>query len=153
VYIVNPLTNALLGQYVKFVRGSVGDHGGHLTWSFSQAINPVASMIGTNTETADGICEMLSAKWIDEHAHDRSLATWLADGDRINPSKVRMLMQLFIVGTTMRPSKMLGRDDVRGIQRGDQDQDKATQNFLLSRGIIRRGGGLRNGWGVGARGR
>ena len=148
---MNRLTSALLGQYVKFVRGSVGTYGGHVTWEFSQVVNPVASLIGTDTETADGICEMLSAKWIDEHAHERSLAAWLMDGNSINPSKIRMLMQLFIVGGTMRPSKMLGRDDVRGMQRGDQDQDKATQNFLLSRGIIRRGGGLQNGWGVGAR--
>ena len=133
----------MVGGYVSIVQKSAKSHGGMLIWDFSQCVNPVASLIGTDTVTRDGICEMLPAKWIDEHAHEGTLANWLLDGRAVNASKIRLLMQWFIIGTTMRPSKMVGRDDAPGMQRGDQNQDKATQNFLLTRGVIRRGGGLR----------
>ena len=146
---MNWLMSKLVGGYVSIVQRSVRSYGGMLTWDFSQCVNPVATTIGTDRVTRDGICEMLSAKWIDEHAHGGALANWIVEGSSINPSKIRLLMQWFIIGDTMRPSKMVGVDDARGIQRGDQNQDKATQNFLLTRGIIRRGGGLQNGWGVG----
>ena len=147
---MNWLMSKLIGAYVGRVQNSVKSAGGHLTWNFSQCVDPVATLIGTDTVTRDGICEMLSAKWIDEHAHDSALPNWLMDRNQINASKIRLLMQWFIIGDTMRPSKMIDPDSMApGIQRGEQNQDKATQNFLLSRGIIRRGGGLQNGWGVG----
>jgi len=153
---MNWLTSKLISRWVKFVQADVSQYGGHLTWNFSQAINPVASMIGADPQTASGICEMLSAKWIDEHANGRSLSTWLMDGDAINPSKISLLMQFFIIGTTLSPSKMIDIGHIvgsspNGLQRGNGDvnQTMATQNFLLSRGIIRRHGGNYNGWGEG----
>ncbi len=149
---MNWLKSKLIGAYVGIVQRSVRSAGGHLTWDFSQCVNPVATIIGTDTVTRDGICEMLSAKWIDEHAHDSALANWITQGGggTVNASKIRLLMQWFIIGDSMRPSQMISPHSTSpDIQRGSQNQDKATRNFLLSRGIIRRGGGLQNGWGVG----
>src|SRR5262249_16185661 len=102
------LLRKMMAPYVKNVQGSAGEYGGSLAWSFSQWLDPVDSVIGKNDKTADGICELLSAKWIEEHAHGRSLIQWLTAGSSgIDPSKIRMLMQLFIIGETMTPEKMI----------------------------------------------
>lgn len=147
------LGDKILGVGVSRVQNSVGKYGGYCTWQFSQCLNPVSALIGQDKVSKNGICEMLSAKWIDEHAHGGALANWIVNTNgQIDPSKIRMLMQLFILGETMRPSKMIGRE-IRGddwdLVGGGQNQDNATRNFLASRGIIRRGNGLQNGWGVG----
>src|SRR5262249_46687871 len=105
--------------------------------SFSQCLDPVDSVIGKNDKTADGICELLSAKWIEEHAHGRSLIQWLTAGSSgIDPSKIRMLMQLFIIGETMTPEKMIDpghRYKVRADT--ERQQTKATANYLKSHGM------------------
>ena len=150
---MNWLMSKMIGAYVGVVQRSAKDYGGVCTWDFSQCVNPVASLIAANPVTADGVCEMLSAKWIDAHAHDGALANWIVgSGGKIDPSKIRLMMQLFIVNTTMKPSQMIGRAITaqdKELQYGDVNQDKSTRNYLASRGIIRRGGGLQNGWGVG----
>lgn len=160
---MNWLASKAVGAAVHYVQGTAKGAGGHCTWDFSQCVNPVASIIGTDPITRDGVCEMLSAKWIDEHAHDGHLSNWLMSGGAINPSRVRQLMQWFIIGSEMKPRFMVRadaktrssagvkQDEGLGIQGGEVNQDKATRNFLLSRGIIQRSGGLQNGWGVGSK--
>ena len=149
---MNFLLRKIMSVYVRRVQNSAKPFGGVHTWDFSQCVEPVNSIIGTDKVASDGICEMLSAKWIDEHAHERHLSTWLCtDGKNIDASKIRMLMQVFIIGMTMRPSKMVEDLSVRNspVHRGEQNQDAATQNFLLSRGIIRRTGNPGMPWGTG----
>lgn len=157
---MNPLVSKAIGAYVRFVQASASSKGGQCTWAFSQCTNPVATLIAGLPVTEDGICEMLSAKWVDEHAHEGHLATWLANGGKtIDPSKIRLLMQLFAIGTDMSASRMVedarqpagpgGKVQYRPIHRGGTDQTKATRNFLLSRGLIRRGDGWTKGWGAG----
>jgi YopT-type cysteine protease-like protein len=149
---VNWLASRILGAYVGFVQKSVKDYGGMLTWNFSQVVNPVATLIGTNKGTADGICELLSAKWIDDHAHDSHLSAWLSNGGKaIDPSKIRMLMQLFMIGDSMEGQQMVD-SRVRYLAATEKDetnQDVATRNFLFSRGIVRRGSSWTRRWGAG----
>ena len=128
----------LMKPYVKSVQNSAEKYGGRCSWAFSQCLEPVASIIGKDKVTADGICEMLSAKWIDEHAHGRSLRGWLCtDGASIDPSKIRLLMQLFIIGESMRPEQMIDSAvRLKHARYGTTDtQSKATDNYLKSHGL------------------
>ena len=141
---MNFVMRKLFGAYVRRVQKTAAAYGGNFTWDFSQCLEPVNSIIGTDKITEDGICEMLSAKWIDEHAHEGSLANWIVGPDqRVDASKIRLLMQWFMIGDSMKPQQMVEAGHSRGgadvwSSRGD-NQDMATRNFLLSRGVIRRG--------------
>ncbi len=126
--------------YVRSVQKSAAAAGGSLSYDFSQCLDPVDSIIAKHPATAAGICELLSAKWIDELAHGRSLQAWLAGaGGVIDPSKIRMLMQLFVVGETMQPEMMI---DARSRGPGTRyngnttQQTKATANYLMSKGVV-----------------
>ncbi|MDB9708022.1 YopT-type cysteine protease domain-containing protein [Planktotalea frisia] len=130
------LLSKLFFPFVRNVQKSASDYGGHCTWQFSQMRDPVASIIATNPGSADGICEMLSAKWLEGHANDAHIANWIMSGDAIDASKVRYLMQLFLIGTTMNRSAIIGHA-VRG---GTIDQDEASKRWLAAKGIIRRNG-------------
>lgn len=44
---------------------------------YSQCIEPTSTLINSLPYTSNGICQALSAKWIAEHANDRSLWSWL----------------------------------------------------------------------------
>lgn len=128
--------NSIIAARVRSVQASAKGYGGTCTYEFSQMTNPVADIIGTHQTTKDGICEMLSARWIVENSRGRTLQAWLSagGGKGIDASKIRLLMQLFIIGDTMRPSRMVDSSS-SAVRRGDQDQDAATQNFLLSNGL------------------
>jgi YopT peptidase len=79
---------------------------------------------------------MASAKWLECHAKGDHMANWLQkDGTGpIDPNKIRQLMQLFSVGTTMHPDRMRG-----GSGGGADDQNRATEVWLATKGIIRKG--------------
>ncbi|WP_293450688.1 YopT-type cysteine protease domain-containing protein [Planktotalea sp.] len=130
------LLSKLLYPFVRNVQNSATNFGGRCAWQFSQMRDPVASIIATNPGAADGICEMLSAKWLEGHANDNHIANWIMSGDSIDASKVRYLMQLFLIGTTMNRSAII-RHAVPG---GKVDQDEASRLWLDAKGIIRRNG-------------
>ncbi len=122
-----------LSPVINSVRSSAKKHNGSCTWEFSQIKDPVASIIGKDRITEDGICEMLSAKWIECHAHDSALPNWLeGSGKAIDPSKIRQLMQLFIIGSTF------GQNQILGNVGGAVDQTAATTNWLRAKGVIQR---------------
>ncbi|EDZ42856.1 conserved hypothetical protein [Rhodobacteraceae bacterium HTCC2083] len=124
------LLSKLLYPFVRNVQKSATDFGGHCTWQFSQMRDPVASIIATNPGSAEGICEMLSAKWLEGHANDAHIANWIMSGDAIDASKVRYLMQLLLIGTTVNRSAIIGHA-VRG---GTIDQDEASKRWLAAKG-------------------
>lgn len=117
-----------------------------MTWAFSQCTEPVAGIIGTDKTTADGICELLSARWITEHAQGKSLKLWLG-GDHIDPSKIRLLMQLFILGEKSAPEMVIDADyRHKGAlynKEGKAEQTKSTVNYLMAQGIVRSAGPAR----------
>ena len=116
---------------IRRVRNSVKKFNGYCTWPFSQASEPVASICASHPETAGGICETLSARWIERHAMGNSLASWLScnDSGGIDPSKIRQLMQLFIAGCTLRSGMMYEKS------MGPVDQTSATLLWLNKNGI------------------
>ena len=133
--------NSIIAARVKSVQASAKGYSGSCTYAFSQMTNPVADIIGTDKTTKDGICEMLSARWIVEDSRGRSLQAWLSPGggNSIDANKIRLLMQLFIIGETMAPSRMVDSNSPlvkRGKGGGATDQDLATQNLLLSNGLV-----------------
>jgi YopT peptidase len=141
--------HAVVASKVPAVRASAVDAGGSCTYKFSQVENPVRSLICTNTETSGGICELVSAKWIEMRAKGGTLSAWLEGaGKPIDDNKIRQLMQLFAIGTTMSPGLMrdVGSETRKGGFKGDetdtgkQSQDIATKVFLQTNGVIRRVG-------------
>lgn len=129
------MMGAVLTPVIAVVRSSAEKYGGQCVWEFSQIKDPVAGIIGRDKVTKDGICEMLSAKWIECHAQDSSLSAWLANGGQaIDASRIRSLMQLFIIGETMNPGAMVGNaDKLLG-----SDQTRATKRWLEAKGIMQR---------------
>ncbi|MBU6954719.1 YopT-type cysteine protease domain-containing protein [Hahella sp. HN01] len=137
------LAHNILSLRVEGVQNSATAAGGHCTWRFSQVKNPVRSLILTNPESSGGICEMLAAKWLEVHANAEkyarsgeatSLAGWIsrAGGD-IDPNKVRQIMQMFIIGSTMNSGALVGQPGS-----GREDQTYATERWLQSKGVTRR---------------
>ena len=113
------------------VRSSVTEFGGHCTWPFSQLTEPLVTICSGHRETADGLCEMLAARWIERHANGGSLASWLSSpGGDIDQSKVRQLIQLSIIGSTMK-SGMMTEQDV-----GSVIQNDATLLWLRNKGVV-----------------
>lgn len=125
----------LIKSVIRSVRSSATNAGGMVTWEFSQMLPPVSSLIQGNKASAGGICEFLSAKWIECHAMDDHLANWLSSGNAgtIDASKIRLLMQLFVVGAEMPAGKMVEFDFFSKV-----DQTVATMFYLGSKGIIAR---------------
>ena len=125
----------LLKPLIKRVRNSAGQNGGQCTWEFSQMVGTVSSIIGTHAGSKDGICEMLSAKWLECHAKEGHLANWIkGSGSDIDPSKVRNLMQLFIIGSEMNRQAIVGN----AVAGGTVDQTNATARWLEAKGIRHR---------------
>jgi YopT-type cysteine protease-like protein len=142
--------NSIIAARVKSVQASAKGYSGSCTYAFSQMTSPVADIIGTDKTTKDGICEMLSARWVVENSRGRSLQAWLSagGGNGVDASKIRLLMQLFIIGETMKPQQMVDSKADSVWFKAKQDQDTATQNFLLSNGIVRVPGN-QGDWGKG----
>lgn len=113
------------------VRSSVTEVGGYCTWPFSQLTEPLVTLYSGHRETRAGLCEMMAACWIERHANGSSLASWLssASGD-IDHSKVRQLIQLSIIGSTMK-SGMMTEQDV-----GSIIQEDATLLWLRQKGVV-----------------
>ena len=116
---------------IERVQSSVTEFGGYCTWPFSQMAEPMTTLCSGRRETLSGLCDMLAARWIERHANGGSLASWLssASGD-IDQSKVRQLIQLSIIGTTMK-SGMMTEQDV-----GSVIQEDATLLWLRQKGVV-----------------
>lgn len=116
------MLDGLINIYTKPVRQSAARYGGHCTWHFSQMKNPVRGVIGKSGTTNKGICEILAAKWVIEHARGGSLVEWLSGGSTsrhdINIPRLAVLAQTF----------GLGRDD----------QDTTTDAYYRSAGMLPR---------------
>ncbi|MFO0741882.1 MAG: YopT-type cysteine protease domain-containing protein [Labilithrix sp.] len=132
------MMHAIVATKVARVRQTAIAAGGHVTWRFSQVENPVRSLICSHADTSGGICEMVSAKWLEAHAKGDHIANWLEKGGPIDANKIRQLMQLFAIGTTMHPERMRGGDQV--LDDTADDQDKATAIWLQTKGIVRKTG-------------
>jgi YopT peptidase len=125
--------HAIVATKVARVRQTALAAGGHVTWRFSQVENPVRSLICGHGDTSGGICEIASAKWLECHAKGDHVSTWLEKDGVIDPNKIRQLMQIFAIGTTMHPDRMRG-----GSGGGADDQNRATEVWLATKGIIRK---------------
>lgn len=130
---------------------------------FSQAREPVKSMIRTKDFSQGGICQALSAKWIAEHANGRSLWTWLADrrtGQAVDRAKIGNLMINFAEsklpqGPLANPTTTIhaGNMDERLRQMGGLCyQDFVTTRNLGIWGLHLRSLGQRDGFNRGAAG-
>ncbi|MBO9480946.1 MULTISPECIES: YopT-type cysteine protease domain-containing protein [Gammaproteobacteria] len=125
----------VIRQFIKRVRKTVSKFNGSCTWHFSQVENPVAGIIGSLPESRRGICEMLAARWIERHAHNSSLASWLStsgsiEKNDINPSKIRQIMQQFIVTYTLKSGLILESNS------GDVNQESSIDLWLGRHGIL-----------------
>jgi len=130
------LMHSILGFRVNGVQASAKQFQGYCTWPFSQVVSPVKNLICSYPDTSGGICEMLAAKWLEQHAKGGSIVNWISssgDVTEVDNNKVRQLMQLFAVGTTMRSGAMVGKP-----QTGRVNQDLATETWLRSQGVIKR---------------
>ena len=123
---------------------------------YSQGEEPTATLISMLPYTKDGICQALSAKWIAEHANDRSLWTWLLKpGTRIpdagkivnlminfTESTVRTSSDVQTIGTKRtkeRIAKRLSNPTTRNRNTGGQFyQDFVTDKYLAMFGVKRR---------------
>lgn len=116
---------------IEQAQSSVIECGGYCTWPFSQLTEPVAGILAGHPDTlVTGLCEMLSARWIERHANGSSLVSWLSSANgSIDRSKVRQLMQLTIIGNNMK-SGMIAEQDVGSVRQLD-----ATVLWLQHHGI------------------
>jgi len=65
-----------IGVLLKQIRDeAIANKGAYIP--YSQCVEPTKTLIKMLPYTENGICKALSAKWIAEHANDRSLWTWL----------------------------------------------------------------------------
>ena len=122
---VDFLVNRVAMNITK-VRSLAASSGGQCTWRFSQAKDPVRSLIGNSSKTKKGICEIVAAKWVCERANGRSLETWLNVGgvtgkrDKLDKSKLALLAMTFGTGAP-------GNDADR--------QRENTKNWMRTQGV------------------
>ncbi|MFT4540868.1 MAG: hypothetical protein ACI841_001072 [Planctomycetota bacterium] len=145
---------SILKAVTKYVRASAVSNGGSCSWHFSQMYGKVAKTIGAHEVSEDGICEMLSAFYMERHKRCSSLETYVTPHGKpggLDLSKIRQIMQLFIMGNTMSPNSMIGND----YWSTGSDQDLATRVWLKAKGLkeretfrASRGGGSRSGFGI-----
>lgn len=127
--------HAILATKIERVRRTAIAAGGQVTWDFSQCRNPVRSLICGHGATSGGICEMVSAKWLEMHARGGHIASWIQRSDgSLDPNRIRQLMQWFGIGVTLHPDRMRGGSGGGN----DWDQPVATQNWLELHGIKRK---------------
>ena len=88
---------------ISKVRSSAATCGGECLWHFSQAKDPVRTVISKNKDTKTGICEILSAKWICDDVKGGSMMRWLTGGSGkrgdIDVAKISLLGQIFGTGS------------------------------------------------------
>ncbi|MGI9629253.1 MAG: YopT-type cysteine protease domain-containing protein [Longimicrobiales bacterium] len=127
--VLDPILRRIAGS----VRRSAGSAGGTCSWPFTQMYGTVSTLIGSEEVTRDGICEMLAAAYIERLNSGSHLRTYLAGGEgAIDESKIRQLMQLFMIGETMHPNSMIGLDSY---QQDSTDQTRATVVWLEAKGL------------------
>jgi len=121
------LAQFVVKQYIKVLASSAKKHNGFQTSAYSQCLEPVNSIISKHETTREGICEATSAKWIAMHANDSSLFNWIYDDNgKINKAAVVNLAFNQIHGETLRDPS------------GKTDQDRASEIYLFSQGLMRR---------------
>jgi len=113
---------------VKRIQESAKAYGGECTYQFSQAINPVAGMIGKSKVTSGGICQALSEMWVVFHAHDQALWNWLCPNGKLSSSALANVAYNFKYGSVKEGSGFSALTD----------QDQNSDHWFLQYGIRRR---------------
>jgi virulence surface antigen len=100
-------------------RNELPKYNGVMTWNFSQMDFTVWNIIRKDDVSAHGICELLSAQWVVDHAYGGSLHNRVTDAQgKLSASAIRMIMQNFVAGY--------------------ERQETQTNNFLVARGVLPR---------------
>lgn len=90
------------------VRNSSEQFNGKCTWSFSQDAPEIKKILQREKKSSNGICEMLSAVWVERKVNGSSLEHYLKDpSGKIDLDKIRQIQQLHIAGTTLNPGAMI----------------------------------------------
>jgi YopT peptidase len=124
------LQSFIIKQYIRYMQTLAEKHHGQCTAKFSQALEPVNSMIGKHAVSRDGICQAMSQKWIVLHAHGSSLFNWVYQDDGTIDAAAISNLSINQIETETR---------LKG-QSGKTDQDWASEKYLFSHGIMRRSG-------------
>jgi YopT-type cysteine protease-like protein len=133
-----------LQEFVNRVRATATKAGGGYV-PYSQCLEPTATLIKMLPSTQGGICMMLCAKWIAEHAHDRSLWNWLCTPGTMNvrQSMIGNLMVNFTESVSSNPNSRTHNSTIRMTQSESTQkfafQVTATDRYLRQFGVIRRG--------------
>lgn len=128
-------------EFVQRVRETATKMGGAYI-PFSQCLEPTATLIRTVPATSGGICQALCAKWIAEHANERSVWNWLCTPGTMNvrPAMIANLMINFAEGVAAPGSAAANPTVRRGAgQRDMLFQDVVTEKYLALNGVVRRG--------------
>ncbi len=130
-------------EFVNRVRATATKAGGGYV-PYSQCLEPTATLIKMMPQTKGGICEALSAKWIAEHANDRSLWTWLCTPGTMNVRQgmIGNIMVNFIEGDSSSKSSPTHNPTIRltrAEKKANDFQAAATRRFLQLHGVIQRG--------------
>lgn len=129
-------------QYVQRVRDTaVAAGGGYVP--YSQSLEPTATLIKMMPQTADGICQALCAKWIAEHANDRSLWNWLCVPGTTNVRQGMITNLMVNFNESVTDDKRSGAfNRTARASKGEKNlirQDMITNRYLQMYGVIRRG--------------
>ena len=119
---------SITSYVVNRIQKSPERFNGHCTHTFSQCLEPVASMIGKSKKTKDGICQALSEMWIVFHAHDGAIWNWLCPDGKVNSSALANVAYNFHYGTAIHAGNPSAIDD----------QDQNSDLWFLQYGIRRR---------------
>ncbi|NMJ39932.1 hypothetical protein GWK16_01670 [Roseomonas sp. JC162] len=127
-------------EFVQRVREMATKAGGAYI-PFSQCLEPTATLIRALPATAGGICQALCAKWIAEHANDRSVWNWLCTPGTMNvrPAMIANLMINFAESVAAPGSAAFNPTVRPGAGQGDMlFQDVVTEKYLALYGVVRR---------------
>jgi YopT-type cysteine protease-like protein len=86
----------IVASGVNLVQSSAKDFSGSCTQKFSQCTYPVAQIINMHQSTKDGICLMLSAKWVGEYLNGGSMWNAMYFGGQFNQAAIISVMHNFI---------------------------------------------------------
>ena len=127
-----------LATMIKSIQGACTKNKGAYVY-YSQAMEPTNTLIKMLPYTSGGICNALSAKWIEQHANDGSLWNWLfAPGTTyIQQSMIANLMINFTESVVNSDSRVANPTARKAFKGGDY-QEFVTDKYLLMYGIRRR---------------
>lgn len=128
------LIDAWIKSWEDKMAASVEKFSGEYRWRFSQSNTQIIKALKQFPEVKGGICEMLSAMWIERQVNGDSLQHYLQNGTEIiDPNKIRYIAQLHYAGETLNPEAIieqsLGSEHTRY-------QEKATQLWLVAKKAI-----------------